>query len=285
MRNIAIFVSGEGTAAERIVNLFNEGNRLHTVLVVASGSAAGVAARLQSKGIEIASIPDVEWLQRRPELISLLRAKDVNLIVLDDFSLPVDDSLIEAGGGKIVKVSGAELAPREVVAALEADLRKPKVEALPRHEEDIEKGKSPEQEWADALKINFTPPKVPVTPPPVPEEKMPEKEQGENSSSEYYPRGNGNIGKPSAETVNRENRDEPMPPTYLIWSVLCTVFCCFIPGIIAIIFSSQVSSRYYGGDLEGAKKASRLAEIWIIVSVVIGAVVGVLYLPFMLLGN
>ncbi|MCH5230394.1 MAG: CD225/dispanin family protein [Muribaculaceae bacterium] len=75
-----------------------------------------------------------------------------------------------------------------------------------------------------------------------------------------------------------------MPSTWLIWSVLITVFCCFIPGIIAIIYSSQVSSRYYAGDIEGARRASRNAEIWIIVSFVLGVLSATLYLPFMLIG-
>ncbi|MCH5233846.1 MAG: CD225/dispanin family protein [Muribaculaceae bacterium] len=78
---------------------------------------------------------------------------------------------------------------------------------------------------------------------------------------------------------------EPMPSTYLIWSILVTVFCCFIPGIIAIIFSSMVSSKYYAGDIEGSRRASRQAEIWIIVSVVLGVLAATLYLPFMLIGG
>ncbi|MCH5228660.1 MAG: CD225/dispanin family protein [Muribaculaceae bacterium] len=91
---------------------------------------------------------------------------------------------------------------------------------------------------------------------------------------------------PRYEFRNEKHRhhEEPMPSTWLVWSVLVTVFCCFIPGIIAIIFSSQVSSRYYGGDIEGAKRASRMAEIWIIVSFVLGVITATFYFPFMLLG-
>ncbi|MDE6298374.1 MAG: CD225/dispanin family protein [Muribaculaceae bacterium] len=76
---------------------------------------------------------------------------------------------------------------------------------------------------------------------------------------------------------------EPMPASYLIWSVLATVFCCLVPGIVAIIFSSQVSSKYYAGDIEGARKASRNAEIWIIVSFVLGVLSATLYLPIALI--
>lgn len=72
---------------------------------------------------------------------------------------------------------------------------------------------------------------------------------------------------------------DPMPPTYLLWSVLMTICCCSIPGIIAIIFSAKVSSKYYDGDIEGARKMSHMAEIWIIVSFVLGVLSATLYMP------
>lgn len=76
---------------------------------------------------------------------------------------------------------------------------------------------------------------------------------------------------------------EPMPQTHLVWSVLATVMCCLIPGIVAIVYSTMVSSRYYAGDLEGARRASRMAEYWIIASVVTGVVAAAVYLPLSLL--
>ncbi|MCH5213663.1 MAG: CD225/dispanin family protein [Muribaculaceae bacterium] len=73
-----------------------------------------------------------------------------------------------------------------------------------------------------------------------------------------------------------------MPDTYLVWSVIITILCCLIPGIIAIIYSSSVSSKYFAGDIEGAKRASRRAQIWCIVSVVAGIIWATLYLPLTL---
>ncbi len=75
-----------------------------------------------------------------------------------------------------------------------------------------------------------------------------------------------------------------MPPTYLVWSVVTTILCCLIPGIVAIIFSAQVSSKFYQGDIEGARRASRNAEIWIIISFVLGVLSNTLYLPLMIAG-
>ena len=74
-----------------------------------------------------------------------------------------------------------------------------------------------------------------------------------------------------------------MSPTYLVWSIIATICCCLPAGVAAIIFSSQVSSRYYARDFKGARRASRQAEIWIIVSIVTGIIVNALYMPLSLL--
>lgn len=78
--------------------------------------------------------------------------------------------------------------------------------------------------------------------------------------------------------------EAPMPSTWLVWSVVCTVLCCTLPGIIAILQSARVSSRYYAGDIEGAQRASRNAEIWIIISFVLGVISNTLYIPLTLAG-
>lgn len=74
-----------------------------------------------------------------------------------------------------------------------------------------------------------------------------------------------------------------MPSTYLLWSVLCIVFCCTIFGIVATVFSCQVSSRYYNGDYEGAERASRRAQAWIIVSFAAGVLQATIFTPLYML--
>jgi uncharacterized membrane protein YdjX (TVP38/TMEM64 family) len=56
---------------------------------------------------------------------------------------------------------------------------------------------------------------------------------------------------------------------YLAWSISMTVLgfclCCIIgsaPGIVGIVYGSQVNSKSNMGDLEGARKASENAKIW-----------------------
>jgi hypothetical protein len=51
-------------------------------------------------------------------------------------------------------------------------------------------------------------------------------------------------------------------PNYLVQSILVTVCCCLIPGIVAIVYAAQVNGYLRAGDLEGAKRCSRLAYIW-----------------------
>lgn len=61
----------------------------------------------------------------------------------------------------------------------------------------------------------------------------------------------------------------PKPPTYLVWSILVTIFISRIIGIIALVYSVQVSSCYYAGNYEGAAHASRQARRWLRVPVYI----------------
>lgn len=68
-----------------------------------------------------------------------------------------------------------------------------------------------------------------------------------------------------------------MPPNYLVWSILVTLLCCLPGGIVAIVYSTQVSSRFLQGDYEGANASSRNARKWAIISAVAGAVIGIIY--------
>lgn len=130
--------------------------------------------------------------------------------------------------------------------------------------------KNPDQEWAEVLKVNYDP--AAITPPPVP----PVVGNFRQSEADHI--------APGTEPKNTSRCDEPMPPTYMLWAILSTVCCCFIPGIVAIVFSAQVSSKYYSGDIEGSRKASGRAEIWIIVSFVLGVLSSSLSVPLSILG-
>ncbi|AJW64304.1 CD225/dispanin family protein [Elizabethkingia sp. HX WHF] len=80
-------------------------------------------------------------------------------------------------------------------------------------------------------------------------------------------------------SIMTPNPQQSFPPkTWLVESVLVTVFCCQILGIIGIINAASVESKFYRGDVLGAQKASKLAKqmvIWSVISwfIIIGIVV------------
>ena len=54
----------------------------------------------------------------------------------------------------------------------------------------------------------------------------------------------------------------PCPPTNLVWAIIVTVLCCQIFGIVAIIYATQVKTKYAMGQYEKAVKESlSIAEV------------------------
>ena len=72
---------------------------------------------------------------------------------------------------------------------------------------------------------------------------------------------------------------KPSPPkNWLVESILVTIFCCLPFGIVGIVNASQVNSRHYAGDHEGAANAAREAAKWTKLGFWIGIGVIVLYI-------
>ncbi|WP_417428655.1 CD225/dispanin family protein [Halpernia sp.] len=70
------------------------------------------------------------------------------------------------------------------------------------------------------------------------------------------------------------------PKTWLVESILVTIFCCQILGIISIIYAAGVESKFYRGDVAGAESASRTAKTLVIVSVGTGLLSVILFMAF-----
>lgn len=75
--------------------------------------------------------------------------------------------------------------------------------------------------------------------------------------------------------------DEPCPPAYLAWSIIVTILCCQVLGIVAIICSAQTKQAYNRGNLAKAKKMSEWAQWMIIISIVFGLISLPIQLAFM----
>lgn len=72
--------------------------------------------------------------------------------------------------------------------------------------------------------------------------------------------------------TNQDLNTNAIPPkTWLVESILVTIFCCQILGIISIIYSAGVESKFYRGDIAGAESSSRTAKTLVIVSIAFGA--------------
>lgn len=66
------------------------------------------------------------------------------------------------------------------------------------------------------------------------------------------------------------------PPNYLVWAIL-SVILCWPLAIPAIVFSTQVNSKWAMGDVAGAQDASAKAKKFAIWAAVAGVIGGVLY--------
>lgn len=71
--------------------------------------------------------------------------------------------------------------------------------------------------------------------------------------------------------INPHHNQIP-PKTWLVESILVTIFCCQILGIISIIYAADVESKFYRGDIVGAENASRTAKTLVIASVAFGII-------------
>ncbi|XP_077624600.1 proline rich transmembrane protein 1B [Crocuta crocuta] len=80
----------------------------------------------------------------------------------------------------------------------------------------------------------------------------------------------------------------PLPKDYMMESVLVTLFCCLLTGLIAIVYSHETRAALSRGDLAQAEEASRKARSLVLFSLLFGVfvstswviyVVVALYLP------
>jgi len=81
----------------------------------------------------------------------------------------------------------------------------------------------------------------------------------------------GRIPMGQGQSVKSEGR----PESNMVWAILSTVFC-FLPfGIVAIVKASQVDSRWYLGDQEGANEAASAAAMWSWIAAGVGLFLGI----------
>ncbi len=67
------------------------------------------------------------------------------------------------------------------------------------------------------------------------------------------------------------------PKTWLVESILVTLFCCLPFGIVGIVNAAKVNSLYASGNLEAAQQASATAAKWTKIGFIVGIVVIIVY--------
>lgn len=74
------------------------------------------------------------------------------------------------------------------------------------------------------------------------------------------------------DSIINPHQNQILPKNWLVESILVTIFCCQILGIIGIIYATSVESKFYRGDIVGAENASRTAKTLVIVSIAFGII-------------
>lgn len=72
----------------------------------------------------------------------------------------------------------------------------------------------------------------------------------------------------------------PKPENYVVWSILCILFCFWPLGVVALIFGSRVDTLYNQGKYDEANEASRKAKLFLKIALGLGIALFVLVLFF-----
>ncbi len=85
------------------------------------------------------------------------------------------------------------------------------------------------------------------------------------------------------ETENKDRSYAYPPKTYLLESILVTLFCCLPIGIVGILYSIRVEESFYSGKQEASLLASRNAGKWVKIGFIVGIIAYLLAILFPIL--
>ena len=108
MKNIALFVSGNGTNCENIIRYFSGSHQIRIALVLSNKSDAYALTRTRHLGIATEVCPKSDF-NKEEVLMPLLRKYGIDFIVLAGFLLMVPDFLIDAYDHRMINIHPALL--------------------------------------------------------------------------------------------------------------------------------------------------------------------------------
>lgn len=108
MTNVAIFVSGSGTNCENIIRYFKDSEKVNIRLVVSNKADAYALVRAQSLDVPTAVMTKNDFNDQE-KMTDLMKAYDVDFIVLAGFLLIVPDFLIKTYERRMINIHPALL--------------------------------------------------------------------------------------------------------------------------------------------------------------------------------
>jgi phosphoribosylglycinamide formyltransferase-1 len=108
MKRIAIFASGSGTNAEKIITHFSESDVARVTLLLCNNPKAGVIERSKKLNVPVFMFNKYE-LEKDLRVLTVLKDQKIDLIVLAGFLLKIPDYLIKSYPNKVVNIHPALL--------------------------------------------------------------------------------------------------------------------------------------------------------------------------------
>lgn len=102
-KKVAILASGNGTNAENIIRYFQNDERVRIELVLANRENAYVLERARNLNVPSVYMPKREW-EDGESVLSLLRDREIDFIVLAGFLARVPDCILQAFPDKIINI-------------------------------------------------------------------------------------------------------------------------------------------------------------------------------------
>lgn len=108
MKKIAIFASGEGTNAQKIIDYFRNSTNVRPVLIVSNKQDANVLNRAKKENISTLILNKADFYES-DTIVETLKKSGIDLIVLAGFLWMIPQNLITAFPNKIVNIHPALL--------------------------------------------------------------------------------------------------------------------------------------------------------------------------------
>ncbi|GAB3419158.1 phosphoribosylglycinamide formyltransferase [Niabella aquatica] len=106
-KKLAIFASGAGSNAQKIIDHFKHSDQAEVALIVCNKPGAGVLTIAEKEGIEYVLINKEQY--KKDGYVSFLKEKGIEFIILAGFLLKIPQPLIDAYPQKIVNIHPALL--------------------------------------------------------------------------------------------------------------------------------------------------------------------------------